>query len=105
MTESDKRIELFRRAVVAALKEIDGAVIEDVSDLERLIEDRIRRRAGFCKNVGAVAELNESEMFVAVAVTTIFCDELSTEVYIPLRLVADTEHIDEKHIDIEVDYW
>jgi hypothetical protein len=102
---SDKRIELFRKAVVAALKEINGATVEDVSDFEKLIEERLRERAGFCKNVGAVAELDESEVFAAVAIVTIFCDELETEVYIPLRLVADTMHIDEKHIEVEVGDW
>jgi hypothetical protein len=104
MSEYDKRVELFRRAVAEALKEIDGAVVEGVSDLERLIKERIKRRAGFCNYVGAVAELGESEIYEAVAVATIICDELLTEVDIPLKFVADTKYIDEKHIDIEVDY-
>jgi hypothetical protein len=101
----DKRIELFRRAAAAALKEINGATIEYVSDFEKLVEERLRERAGFCRNAGAVAELDSSEAFAAVAIVTIFCDELETEVYIPLKLVADTEDIDERHIEVEVGDW
>jgi hypothetical protein len=41
-------------------------------------------------------------MCTATAIITIFCDELETEVEIPLKLVVDTEHVDEKHIEIEV---
>jgi hypothetical protein len=33
----DKRIELFRKVVAETLKEINGAVVEDASDLEKLI--------------------------------------------------------------------
>jgi len=100
-----KRIELLRRAVAAALKEVSGAAVEDVPGFEKLVEERLRERAGFCRNVGAVAELDSSEAFAAVAIVTIFCDELEAEVYIPLRLVADTEHIDERHVEVEVGDW
>jgi hypothetical protein len=101
----DKRVELFRRAVAAALRRVGGAAVEDVSDFEKLIEERLRERAGFCNNIGAVVELGESDVFTAIAMITIFCDELVTEVDIPLKLIADTEHIDEKHIKVEVDDW
>jgi hypothetical protein len=97
-----KRVELFRKAVAEALKRVGGVVVEDVSDLEKLIGGEVKKRTGFCNNVGAVAELDESDMFTAVAVITIFCDELETEVEIPLKLVADTKHVDEEHIEIEV---
>jgi hypothetical protein len=96
-----KRVELFRKAVAKALKRVNGVVVEQISDLEKLIKDELEKRAGFCKNVGASAEL-ESDMFTATAVILIFCDELETEVEIPLKLVADTKHIDEKHIGVEV---
>jgi hypothetical protein len=98
--ERAKRVELFRKAVAEVLKEIDGVVVEDVSDLDNLIGSRVERRAGFCNNVGASAEL-ESDISTAVAVITIFCDELETEIEIPLKLVVDTKHVDEKHIEID----
>jgi len=96
-----KRVELFRKAVADALKEIDGAVVEDASDLVKLIGGEVKKRTGFCNYAGATADL-ESDMFTATAIITIFCDELETEVEIPLKLVVDTEHVDEKHIEIEV---
>jgi hypothetical protein len=101
-----KRVELFRKAVAEALKEIDGAVVENVSDLEKLIRERIGNRVGFCNDAGASAELDGSDIHTATAIVLIFCDELETEVEIPLKLVADTEGIDERHIEVEVsDYW
>jgi hypothetical protein len=97
-----KRVELFRKAVAEALKEIDGAVVENVSDLEELIGERIGKRVGFCNDAGASAELDESDIHTATAIVTIFCGELETEVEIPLKLATDTKHIDERHIEIEV---
>jgi hypothetical protein len=103
MSESDKR-KLFRKVVAEVLKEINGAVVDDVSDLDTLVGEKIRRRADFCKYAGANAELKESEIFSVVVEITIFCDELFTEIEIPMKIVVDTEYIDENHINIDVDY-
>jgi len=101
----DKRIEMFRKVVAETLKEIDGAAIEDFAELEELIKKKLREKATFCKFVGAVAEPDESELHVAVAITTIFCDELSTEIIIPLKLAVATKDIKESSIRIDVDEW
>jgi len=93
---------MFRKVVAETLKEIDGATIEDLAELEELIKKKLREKATFCKFVGVATEPDESETHVAVAITTIFCDELSTEIIIPLKLAVSTKDIKESNIKIDV---
>jgi hypothetical protein len=94
-----ERIELFKKAVLETLKEVDGATIDcdQLPELENLVEEKLRARTrGLCRKAYAVAEWDDWSIYMEI-----YCDELSTTMWIPVKVAVSTKEINNINIDTD----